>query len=136
MAQMERLTSLKVRRAKAAGMYADGGGLYLQVTEGTKGINKSWLYRYTLAGKTHAMGLGPLHTITLAEARELAREARKLRYKRIDPIEDRRAMRAQQLLDAAKAMTFRECAERYIASHRPRWRNARHAAQWPSTLTD
>src|SRR5262249_26279470 len=33
-----------------------------------------------------------------------------------------------------KAMTFKECAERYIASHKPGWRNPKHAKQWPSTL--
>jgi integrase len=127
---MRRLTALKVARAKRPGMYADGDGLYLQVTKG----GASWVYRYMLNRRAREMGLGPLHTIALAEARELAREARKLRYKRIDPIEDRRAVRAQQLLEAATAMTFRECAERYIASHRAGWRNAKHTEQWESSL--
>jgi integrase len=31
-------------------------------------------------------------------------------------------------------MTFRECAEAYIAAHKAGWRNPKHAAQWPSTL--
>jgi len=127
---MERLTALKVARAKAPGMYADGGGLYLQVTKG----GASWVFRYMLNRRAREMGLGPLHTITLAEARELAREACKLRYKRIDPIEDRRAVRAQQLLDDARAMTFQECADRYIKDHRAGWRNAKHAEQWESSL--
>jgi integrase len=137
MARPERLTALKVERAKTPGWYPDGGGLYLQVTEGTKGVvNKSWLYRFTLDGKTHAMGLGPLALYGLAEARAMALDARRLRHQGIDPIEHRRAARAQKMLDDAKAMTFRQCAETYINSHRPRWRNARHAAQWPSTLDD
>jgi integrase len=115
-------------------MYADGGGLYLQVTEGTKGINRSWIYRYTLAGKTREMGLGPHPLYGLAEARALALDARRLRHQSVDPIEHRRAARAQAQLDAAKAMTFRQCADAYVASHRPSWRNASHAAQWSSTL--
>jgi integrase len=134
MARTERLTALKVARAKAPGMYADGGGLYLQVTEGTKGINRSWIYRYTLAGKTREMGLGPHPLYGLAEARALALDARRLRHQSVDPIEHRRAARAQAQLDAAKAMTFRQCADAYVASHRPSWRNASHAAQWSSTL--
>jgi hypothetical protein len=115
-------------------MYADGGGLYLQVTEGSTGINKSWIYRFTLAGKTREMGLGPHPLYGLAEARALALDARRLRHQGVDPIQHRRAARAQAQLDAAKAMTFRQCADAYVASHRPSWRNASHASQWSSTL--
>jgi integrase len=38
------------------------------------------------------------------------------------------------LLEAAKAVTFRACAESYIAAHRAGWRNAKHGAQWGATL--
>jgi integrase len=121
-------------------MYCDGGGLYLQVTkgtedaEGTQGINRSWIFRYTLNGRTREMGLGPTHTVTLAEARERARQQRHLLLDGIDPIEAKRAARAQAKLEAAKAMTFKECADAYVASHRAGWRNAVHAAQWKTTL--
>jgi integrase len=140
MARMNRLTDLKIKKAKAPGMYADGGGLYLQLTKGGDGVNKSWIFRYSAlnerAGKrrTREMGLGPLHTVTLAEAREKARQARHLRLDGIDPIEAKRAARAQAQLDAAKAMTFKQCADAYIASHRAGWRNAKHAGQWETTL--
>lgn len=134
MARTERLKAVKVAKVKTPGMYADGGGLYLQVTKGTRGINRSWIYRYTLAGKTREMGLGSLDLYGLAEARALALDARRLRHQRIDPIEHRRAARAQKQLDDAKAMTFRQCADAYVASHRAGWRNADHAAQWSSTL--
>src|SRR5262249_21732656 len=120
-ARTERLTALKVARAKTPGMYADGGGLYLQVTEGSTGINKSWIYRFTLVGKTREMGLGPHPLYGLAEARALALDARRLRHQGVDPIQHRRAARAQAQLDAAKAMTFRQCADAYVASHRPSW---------------
>jgi hypothetical protein len=75
------------------------------------------------------MGLGSCETYTLAEARERARECRKLRDQSKDPIETRKASRAQARLDDAKAMTFQQCAERYIDSHRAGWRNPKHAAQ-------
>ena len=119
------LTALKVERAKQPGMYADGGGLYLQVTEG----GASWLYRFMLNKRARWMGLGPLALYGLAEARALALDARRLRHQGVDPIEARRAARAQTRLDAAKAMTFQQCADRYIAAHRPGWRNGKHAAQ-------
>jgi integrase len=112
-------------------MYADGAGLYLLV--GRTG-SKSWVYRYRQDGRLRDMGLGPLHTVSLAEAREAALACRKLRREGGDPIEARRAGRAQIRLDAAKAMTFRQCAEAYIAAHKPGWKNPKHAAQWPSTL--
>ena len=88
-------------------MYADGGGLYLRVTpDGTK----NWIYRYMLDGRPRWMGLGPLALYGLQEARAKALEARRLRHEGIDPIDTRRAQRAKTRLDAAKAVTFRECA--------------------------
>jgi integrase len=111
-------------------MYADGGGLYLQVTEG----GASWIYRFMLNKRAREMGLGPLALYGLSEARALAQDARRLRHQGIDPIEARRVARAQTQLDAAKAVTFQQCAERYIASHRAGWRNAKHVEQWESSL--
>jgi hypothetical protein len=61
-----KLTALKVGRALPAGMYADGAGLYLQVT-GTGA--KSWIYRYSIRGKAREMGLGSLSAVSLADMR-------------------------------------------------------------------
>src|SRR4051812_49777336 len=58
------------------GYHGDGGGLWLQVTPNRRG--RSWVFRYTFAGKTHEMGLGSLDTIGLSDARELARQCRQL----------------------------------------------------------
>ncbi len=125
-----RLTALRVERAKQPGMYADGGGLYLQVSDN----GASWIYRYMIAGRPREMGLGPLALYGLAEARAKALDARKLRHEGIDPIEARRAERAKARLDAAKAMTFNQCADAYIKAHRAGWRNDKHAGQWEATL--
>ena len=126
-----KLTSIRVQQAKWRGLYGDGGGLFLQVSpSGTK----SWVFRYKEAGKLRVMGLGPLHTISLADAREKARECRKQRLEGKDPIEERKVGRAAARLDAAKVITFKECAEGYIAAHKAAWRNAKHAYQWPATL--
>jgi len=129
-----RLSALTVKaaaRGKTPGYYHDGLGLYLQVTPN----GASWVFRFKVAGgKRREMGLGPLHTITLAEAREKAVACRKLRLEGIDPIEARRATRTAALIEAASAMTFRQCAEAYIAVHKSGWKNAKHRAQWPQTL--
>jgi integrase len=126
-----RLTALKVDKAKRPGMYADGGGLYLRVTHsGTK----NWVFRFMLNGRPRWMGVGPLHIIGLAEARNRAAGFRLQRHDGIDPIERRHAERLGAHLDAAKAMTFKESAAMYVASHRAGWRNPKHAAQWQATL--
>jgi integrase len=125
------LTALKLGRlVRKPGMHADGGGLYLQVTAG----GASWIYRYMLNGRSREMGLGPLALFGLQEARAKALDARRLRHGGIDPIEARRAARQQARLDAAKAITFKQCAESYIKAHRVGWRNGKHAAQWEATL--
>jgi Arm DNA-binding domain len=85
-----RLTALRVDKARRAGMYADGGGLYLRVTHsGTK----NWVFRFMLNGRPRWMGVGPLHTIGLAEARNRAAGFRLQRHDGIDPIERRRVLR-------------------------------------------
>jgi integrase len=80
------------------------------------------------------MGLGPLHTIGLAEARKRAQEARRLVLDGIDPLAAKQSKQRQQKLETAKAVTFQDCAARYIAAYRAGWRNAKHAAQWDATL--
>jgi len=64
--------------------------LYLQVSDGG---GKSWLFRFMLAGRARAMGLGSLNTISLAEARDEAMRCRKLLREKIDPIEARNTSR-------------------------------------------
>ena len=129
--QIGKLSALAVSRAKEPRYYGDGGGLWLQVS---KAGTKSWVFRFTLHGRSREMGLGPLHTISLADAREAAQHCRKLLHEGNDPIENRRDQRAKAFLDAARAMTFDACAEAYIKAHEAGWRSAKHAAQWRSTF--
>jgi integrase len=112
-------------------MHPDGGGLYLQVSDTGA---KSWIFRYSRNGKAHYHGLGPLQTISLAQAREKARACRHNLLDGIDPIAARKLRFAEQRLRDATAMTFAECAKLYIASHKAGWKSATHAAQWPSSL--
>lgn len=126
-----RLSALAVGRLKEPGMYADGGGLYLQVS---RSGTKSWIFRFALSGRAREMGLGPLHTVSLSEARDLALEARKLKLRGLDPIDARNAERSVQRLEDAKAVTFRQAAAAYIKANQAVWKNAKHAAQWEATL--
>jgi integrase len=80
------------------------------------------------------MGLGSFPEISLASARELAEEFRKVVQQGIDPIDQRRATRAEQQVVAAKIRSFDDCAREYIADHESAWRNATHRAQWSNTL--
>src|SRR5262249_10905885 len=80
------------------------------------------------------MGLGSRETIALAEAREAALAARKLLQQGTDPLEAKRRHVAEQRLASAKALTFREAAAQYIASHESAWRGGKHKAEWISTL--
>jgi integrase len=128
---LNRLSALKVQRAKEPGMYADGGSLYLRVAEGG---SKQWIFRYVTNGRMRDMGIGPAHTLTLEEAREEATEARKLRLKGIDPIAHKHARRAAQLAEDAKAMTFRQCAEQFIKENEHKWTNPKHRHDWRASL--
>jgi len=136
MRRTERLKALKVARESTPGMYADGKGLYLQVQAGGNGISKSWLYRYfdPARGRERYMGLGSYPTTSLVDAREKAAEQGRLRERGIDPIAHRDTQRAAQRLANAKAMTFDQCRDAYIASHRSGWRSAKHAGEWLKTL--
>jgi len=126
-----KLTAVAVRNMKNPGLYGDGLGLYLQVSQWE---TKSWVFRFMLDGRARKFGLGAIHTVSLSEARQAALEARAKVRKGIDPIEESKAGRASKRLEDAKAMTFRQCAEAYIAANSSAWRNAKHAAQWTTTL--
>jgi len=127
---MGKLTALDVQRATGRQMLNDGGGLYLQVRPGSK----SWIFRYMLNGKRGHLGLGSANAITLKRARELAAEPRRLCAERIDPLAAKQAQRATAAADAAKQVTFAQCAEAYARAHEGSWRSIVHRAQWQSTL--
>jgi integrase len=125
------LTQKRIEKLTAPGRYGDGHGLYLQVQSRT---NKSWLFRYTFNGRERFMGLGPLHTIDLEEARERARQARKALLDGADPLAVRSAETAQRALEAARTITFEAAAEAYYKNHEASWKNAKHRQQFLNTL--
>ena len=129
-----KLTARSVSNVKKRGLYGDGLGLYLQVSESG---SKAWVYRFMIDGRPRKMGLGAVHTVSLAEAREAALEARKQVRKGIDPIAEADAQKAAQRLEKAKLAsipTFLQCADRFIAAKGGEWSNAKHALMWQRTF--
>ena len=132
MREPNRLTVLKVTKTRKPGRYCDGGGLYLQVS---RAHTKAWLFRFMRNGRAREMGLGPVDIVSLAEAREKARQARRLLLDGSDPIDARREARLKARAEGAKTMTFRQCAEAYMKAHRAAWKNVKHTWQWEASLS-
>jgi len=124
---IHRLSAAAVRRQKKPGRYADGGNLYLQVT---KTGAKSWLFRYMINGRAREKGLGPLHTVSLAEARERAHELRKALIRGVDPLAEKRRNQAAQ----KRVRVFDDWVTEYLDAHEARWKNEKHRWQWENTL--
>ena len=130
-----KLTAIAIRNATAKDngaprYYGDGGGLWLRVTR----TSASWVFRYKVAGKGHEHGLGSVATYSLAEARQRARDCRKLRDDGKDPIALKQAQRLAARAASAKLVTFQEMAEIYIQKHASEWSNLRHCQQWTNSL--
>ena len=133
----DELSAAEVRRLqkKPAGLYPVGGvaGLALRVTESGAG---SWILRTMSGDKRRDFGLGGFPTVTLEKAREKAREARELIQAGTDPAEQRRAAQDTLRAASAKRRTFDEVARDCHAAKAPGFKNAKHAAQWISTLEE
>lgn len=129
--QGNKLTAAAVRAASKPGLYGDGHGLYLQVSAFD---TKSWVFRFMIDGRARKKGLGPIHTVSLAEARKRAADARLKALDGIDPIDEHKAQRAARKVEAAKALTFGQAAESYIKANRSGWRSDKHANQWRATF--
>lgn len=129
------LSPLTVQRQKAAGLFADGGGLYFRVKEAGA---KYWAFRFSLGDRRREMFVGKFPDMSLADARIEAVRCRNQVNQGIDPIEARKekveSVAAQRIVDEARAMTFKDCAEGYMETKSDEWRNAKHKQQWENTL--
>ncbi len=120
-----RLSARFVATVEEPGRYVDGHGLLLMVKPGG---SKSWVFRYQRNGRRREIGLGPVHLVSLAEARRLALDMQRMLHEGRDPFLERRKARARA------SLTFREAAEAFLAGHRQGWRNPKHRQQWENTL--
>jgi integrase len=119
-----KLNPLQVKNLKEPGRYSDGDGLLLEVRPGG---SKSWIVRLQSNGQRRDYGLGSFKDVTLTEARDKARDYRKLLRSGIDPLAAKRKAREQ-------IPTFRAAAKAVHTEHKPSWRNGKHGAQWLATL--
>ncbi|RYH63562.1 MAG: site-specific integrase [Alcaligenaceae bacterium] len=124
---------LQVSRLKTPGAHAVGGVAGLQLKINDAGA-RSWVLRTMIAGKRRDMGLGGFPDVTLAQAREKARAAREQVSSGVDPIKTRLAARSASVAALARARTFDQCVAAYIKAKSGEWANAKHRAQWDSTL--
>jgi integrase len=117
------LSAVKIKNAKP-GRHADGNGLYLVVDDSGA---KRWLLRTVIRRKRCDLGLGGLVLVSLADAREEAARLRKIARKGGDPLAERREERRV-------VPTFEVAAKEVHEAHAVTFRNAKHAAQWITTL--
>ncbi len=134
---MSKLNALKIKSITKVGMHSDGGGLHLKVQLSKDGnsLNKSWIYRWGAQGK-NSIGLGSLNDFSLAEARERARECRKMVAEGKNPKEERDRDKKALQQAKASAITFSAATKKYIAIHKESWTNDKHLQQWENTLRD
>lgn len=129
MANTARLTAAKIRNLTEDGMYNDGQGLNLQITNG----RKNWVLRLFIGGKGRKMGLGSWPSTNLTEVRDMARKYQALVRQGRDPIAERQAAQDHAATVAATP-SFKEVAEQVIALRRTTWASSRHATQWSESL--
>lgn len=120
---MGKLTATGVRALKEPGRYGDGDGLFLLV--GKAGA-RSWMVRVQKDGKRRDIGLGSERKVSLAKARVDAALVCSQVEAGVDPVAERKK--------AAGIPTFREAAALVHSEHKRGWRNAKHGAQWLSSL--
>lgn len=132
------LTAKQVETTTKLGYTADGkqAGLNLQVAEGSNGLVRSWVFRYTspTTGKRRELGLGSARTTGLAEARERAVEAAKAVAAGVDPKEQRDAANVRRTVENAQRLTFEQAATHCIAARQHEWKNEKHRLQWSASL--
>jgi integrase len=133
------LSPAKVRNLMdKPGLHAVGGvnGLLLQVSRGKSSgqLRRSWILRAVVGAKRRDIGLGSYPTVTVGIARDRAREVREQIRQGMDPTEQRRKARAELIAKQAVSMTFAQAANAVTAMKATGFRNAKHAAQWASTL--
>ena len=119
-------SAVAVRNVKTPGRHPAGETLYLMVWPSAR---KSWVQRLTIEGKRKDLGLGPYPTVSLAQARERAHDNLSQVKSGGNPLA---AKQEEARLSAIP--TFEDLASQHIAENLGSWRNAKHRAQWSSTL--
>ncbi len=132
------LSAIDVKRLAHPGgkrnvLFSVGGvpGLHLQVTPNN---GRSWLLRAMIGAARRDIGLGGFPGVTLARAREKAREARDKIERGIDPIEERKEAKAALAAAQRRGLTFADATDKYLSAKLDAFKNAKHRQQWENTL--
>jgi integrase len=124
MLELNRLSARYITTATEPGRHADGGGLYLSISENG---GRRWVFLTRWRGKKIELGLGSARVVSLAQARAKAKAMR-------EAIEDgKHPSEARKRGDPVP--TFGEAADDLIAALEPTWRNPKHREQWRMTLS-
>lgn len=133
------LSALEVRNlthpsGKGNALFAVGGvsGLYMQITPSG---GRSWILRTTIGKARRDIGLGGFPTVTLAHARDKAREARDKIERGLDPVAERQAAKAALIAASGRGLTFEKAVESYLKAKLDAFKNAKHRQQWENTLS-
>ena len=127
------LSAVEVKRIARPGLHAVGGvaGLHLRVTDSGA---RNWILRTKIGDKRRDIGLGGFPDVTLAQARERARQVKETIWQGQDPIAERRAAEAALKAHQAKQLTFAQAVERSHKAKAQEFRTAKHAKQWYASL--
>ena len=120
------LTDIAVRNAKPTAepyKLTDGGGMYLHVHPNG---SRYWRMAYRIAGKQKVFAIGVYPAVTLAEARQIRDDAKKLVKQGIDPVAERKRAARQDASD--RANTFEMIAREWHQTKRAGW-TAAHATK-------
>lgn len=132
--EVKRLTHSISKSGKAYNaLHSVGGvsGLLMQVTPSGA---KSWIYRTTIGTKRRSIGLGGYPDVTLAKARDVAREYRELIKSGVDPIEQRQNARTNLIKAELARITFDDAAAKYISEKAKEFKNPRQRKHWENSL--
>ena len=113
--------------------YPVGGvsGLLLRVTPSGA---RQWILRAKIGNRRPDMGLGPYPEVSLAQARDKAREMKEKIRNGIDPLEEKRALKRSLLAEQISTLTFQKAMEEYIRMKSKEFRNPRQETQWTNSL--
>ena len=132
------LSAIEVKRLAHPGgnrnvLFSVGGvpGLHLQLTPKD---GRSWVLRAMVGAVRRDIGLGGFPAVSLAQARDKAREARDKINQGIDPIEARKVAKAALTAAQRRGLTFADATDKYLSAKLKAFKNAKHRQQWQNTL--
>jgi len=127
------LSAVEVSRIITPGRHAVGTVAGLLLACSPSGA-RSWIFRTKVGGKRRSMGLGGYPDVTLAMAREKARNIKEIVASGIDPLEEKRKRKDALRKEQMKYLTFSEAARQCHKKKAKEFKNAKHINDWISSI--